>query len=98
MDGEQPVDVYEELLAVKGRHLLHTAVLLAGGQQDGEDLLQAALERVFARWRTIRGKLRQLNGWPTTMAHRNQPGERHERRLRAAPAGRDGTGRRAPAA
>src|ERR1700683_1328786 len=55
MDGEQPADVLEELLAVKGKHLLHTAVLLAGGQEDGEDLLQAALERVFGRWRTIRG-------------------------------------------
>ena len=55
MDGEQPADVLEELLAVKGKHLLHTAVLLAGSQEDGEDLLQAALERVFGRWRTIRG-------------------------------------------
>ena len=55
MDGEQPADVLEELLAVKGKHLLHTAVLLAGSQDDGEDLLQAALERVFRRWRTIRG-------------------------------------------
>jgi RNA polymerase sigma-70 factor (sigma-E family) len=55
MDGEQPVDVLEELLAVRGKHLLHTAVLLAGSQEDGEDLLQAALERVFRRWRTIRG-------------------------------------------
>jgi RNA polymerase sigma-70 factor (sigma-E family) len=55
MGGGQPVGVLEELLAVKGRHLLHTAVLLAGSQEDGEDLLQAALERVFGRWRTIRG-------------------------------------------
>jgi RNA polymerase sigma-70 factor (sigma-E family) len=55
MDGEQPVDVLEELLVVKGGHLLRTAVMLAGGQEDGEDLLQAALERVFRRWRTIRG-------------------------------------------
>lgn len=55
MDGEQSADVLEELLAVKGRHLLHTAVLLAGSQDEGEDLLQAALERVFRRWRTIRG-------------------------------------------
>jgi DNA-directed RNA polymerase specialized sigma24 family protein len=49
MDGEQSADVLEELLAVKGKHLLHTAVLLAGSQDDGEDLLQAALERVFRR-------------------------------------------------
>ena len=55
MDGEQPVAVLEELLAAKGEHLLRTAVLLAGSHDEGEDLLQAALERVFRRWRTIRG-------------------------------------------
>ena len=44
-----------ELLAAKGEHLLRTAVLLAGSRADGEDLLQAALERLFRRWRTIRG-------------------------------------------
>ncbi len=197
MDGEQSADVLEELLAVKGKHLLHTAVLLAGGQDDGEDLLQAALERVFRRWRTIRGNpegylrrtlyhlaadgwrrqqawrarlgllgqpgaqpdetgtvdtrdqlLRQLRQLPArqrtaivlryweelteaqvaqamgcvprarsnplphaacassanstasakTMARRNRQGERHEHRLRAAAAGRDGTHRRASAA
>ena len=30
-------------------------MLLAGSRADGEDLLQAALERLFRRWRTIRG-------------------------------------------
>lgn len=55
MDAEQPVAVLEKLLAVKGEHLLRTAVLLAGSHADGEDLLQAALERVFRRWRTING-------------------------------------------
>ena len=51
----QPVAVLEELLAARGEHLLRTAVLLAGSRADGEDLLQAALERLFRRWRTIRG-------------------------------------------
>jgi RNA polymerase sigma-70 factor (sigma-E family) len=55
MDAEQPVAVLEELLAAKGEHLLRTAVLLAGSHDEGEDLLQAALERVFRRWRTISG-------------------------------------------
>ena len=55
MDAEQPVGVLEELLAAKGEYLLRTAVLLAGSQDEGEDLLQAALERVFRHWRTIRG-------------------------------------------
>ena len=84
MDGEQPADVLEELLAVKGEHLLHTAVLLAGSQEDGEDLLQAALERVFRRWRTIRGNpegyLRQTlyhlaaDGWRRKQAWRARLG------------------------
>ena len=51
----QPVAVLEELLAARGEQLLRTAVLLAGSRADGEDLLQAALERLFRRWRTIRG-------------------------------------------
>jgi RNA polymerase sigma-70 factor (sigma-E family) len=84
MDGEQPADVLEELLAVKGKHLLHTAVLLTGSQEDGEDLLQAALERVFRRWRTIRGNpegyLRQTlyhlaaDGWRRKQAWRARLG------------------------
>jgi RNA polymerase sigma-70 factor (sigma-E family) len=84
MDGEQPAGVLEELLAVKGKHLLHTAVLLAGSQEDGEDLLQAALERVFRRWRTIRGNpegyLRQAlyhlaaDGWRRKQAWRARLG------------------------
>jgi RNA polymerase sigma-70 factor (sigma-E family) len=55
MDGEQPIAVLEQLLTDKGEHLLRTAILLAGSQSDGEDLLQNALERVIQRWRTIRG-------------------------------------------
>lgn len=55
MDDGQPVAVLEELLAAKGEQLLRTAVLLSGSHADGEDLLQAALERVFRRWRTISG-------------------------------------------
>jgi RNA polymerase sigma-70 factor (sigma-E family) len=51
----QPVEVLEELLAARGEQLLRTAVLLSGSRADGEDLLQAALERLFRRWRTIRG-------------------------------------------
>lgn len=84
MDGEQPADVLEELLAVKGKHLLHTAVLLAGSQEDGEDLLQAALERIFRHWRTIRGNpegyLRQTlyhlaaDGWRRKQAWRARLG------------------------
>jgi DNA-directed RNA polymerase specialized sigma24 family protein len=55
MDGEQSIAVLEGLLAEKGETLLRTAILLAGGRAEGEDLLQAALERVIKRWRWIRG-------------------------------------------
>jgi RNA polymerase sigma-70 factor (sigma-E family) len=55
MDGEQSIAVLEALLADKGENLLRTAILLAGSRAEGEDLLQAALERVIKRWRWIRG-------------------------------------------
>jgi len=55
MDSEQSIAVLEALIADKGEHLLRTAILLAGSRAEGEDLLQAALERVFKRWRSIRG-------------------------------------------
>src|SRR5215813_8305571 len=53
--AQQPIAVLEELLAARGERLLHAAVLLAGSHADGEDLLQAALERVFRYWRRIDG-------------------------------------------
>jgi RNA polymerase sigma-70 factor (sigma-E family) len=53
--GQQPVAVLEELLIARGERLLHAAVLLAGSHADGEDLLQAALERVYRHWARIEG-------------------------------------------
>jgi RNA polymerase sigma-70 factor (sigma-E family) len=44
----------EILVAERGRALLATATLLAGGRSAGEDLLQAALEKVLKRWIWIR--------------------------------------------
>jgi RNA polymerase sigma-70 factor (sigma-E family) len=55
MDPGHPVEALEDLLAAKGEHLRRTATLLAGSPQEGEDLLQAALEKAFRRWRSIRG-------------------------------------------
>jgi RNA polymerase sigma-70 factor (sigma-E family) len=55
MDPERSIAVLEELLAARGEHLRRTASLLAGGPDDGEDLLQAALERLFRRWRSVSG-------------------------------------------
>lgn len=43
----------ERLLAERGDQLMRTAVLLAGSRQDGEDLLQAALERLLRRGRRL---------------------------------------------
>jgi RNA polymerase sigma-70 factor (sigma-E family) len=45
----------ERLLADRGKQLLRTAVLLTGSRQDGEDLLQAGLERLLRRGRRIEG-------------------------------------------
>jgi RNA polymerase sigma-70 factor (sigma-E family) len=55
MEPGQAVTVLEEFLAERGRPLLRTAIMLAGSQEAGEDLLQAALERVYRRWRKIEG-------------------------------------------
>jgi RNA polymerase sigma-70 factor (sigma-E family) len=43
----------ERFLAEHGERLLHIAIVLTGSRADGEDLLQAALERLLPRWRTI---------------------------------------------
>ncbi|HUN32312.1 MAG TPA: SigE family RNA polymerase sigma factor [Trebonia sp.] len=51
----QSVAVLEELLVSRGERLLHAAVLLTGSHADGEDLLQAALERVYRHWQRIEG-------------------------------------------
>jgi RNA polymerase sigma-70 factor (sigma-E family) len=51
----QGADALELLLAERGTQLMRTAVLLAGGRQDGEDLLQAALERLIRQGRRITG-------------------------------------------
>jgi RNA polymerase sigma-70 factor (sigma-E family) len=45
----------EHLLAERGPQLLRAAVLLTGSQQDGEDLLQAALERLIRQRRPVDG-------------------------------------------
>jgi RNA polymerase sigma-70 factor (sigma-E family) len=45
----------ERLVAERGNALLATAVLLAGGRAAGEDLLQAALERLMRHWHRIEG-------------------------------------------
>jgi RNA polymerase sigma-70 factor (sigma-E family) len=72
----------ELFLAERGRPLLRTAVLLTGSREAGEDLLQAALERLLRHWRTIEGSpegyLRRTlyhlaaDGWRRQRAWRKQ--------------------------
>jgi RNA polymerase sigma-70 factor (sigma-E family) len=45
----------EQLLAERGSSLMAAAIALAGSRQDGEDLLQAALERVLRKPRQVEG-------------------------------------------
>jgi RNA polymerase sigma-70 factor (sigma-E family) len=55
MDPDRAVADLELFLAERGDYLLRTAVLLTGSKEAGEDLLQAALERLVRRWPTIEG-------------------------------------------
>jgi DNA-directed RNA polymerase specialized sigma24 family protein len=55
MEPDRAVADLELFLAERGDHLLRTAVLLAGGKEAGEDLLQTALERLLRRWPAIEG-------------------------------------------
>ena len=41
------------LVGERGAELLRAAVALTGSRADGEDLLQAALERVLRNWRRV---------------------------------------------
>lgn len=49
----RPGAAVEQLLAARGRHLMQAAVALAGSRMDGEDLLQAALERLLLNYRRV---------------------------------------------
>jgi RNA polymerase sigma-70 factor (sigma-E family) len=52
--SREPEDrAVERLLGERGQHLMRAAVALTGSRADGEDLLQAALERLLQNWRRI---------------------------------------------
>jgi RNA polymerase sigma-70 factor (sigma-E family) len=55
MAAERSAAELERFLAERADHLLRTAVLLAGGREAGEDLLQTAVERLLRRWRRFDG-------------------------------------------
>jgi RNA polymerase sigma factor (sigma-70 family) len=85
----------DRLLAERGDQLMRAAVALAGSRSDGEDLLQAALERLLrSRHRVdsdLEGYLRRIlynlaaDGW-----RRRATGERRLRLIRGAPAASTG--------
>ena len=52
--GHEPGDqAIERLLDERGEHLMRAAVALSGSRADGEDLFQAALERLLQNWNRI---------------------------------------------
>jgi RNA polymerase sigma-70 factor (sigma-E family) len=55
MAGGKNFEGLEEFVALRGDALLATAAMLMGGRAGGEDLLQAALERLMRRWRWVHG-------------------------------------------
>jgi RNA polymerase sigma-70 factor (sigma-E family) len=55
MTTDRGTDELAAFLAQRGDHLLRSAALMAGGRQAGEDLLQAAVERLLAHWRRFDG-------------------------------------------
>ncbi len=98
MAADERVAQLEEFLAERGRPLLRIAALLGGGPEAGEDLLQAALERLLRRWRKFEG---DLEGLPAP--HALPPGRRRlappaqvARQAAAAGWHGPGIGRRSP--
>jgi RNA polymerase sigma-70 factor (sigma-E family) len=55
MERARAAEQLESFLAERGKPLLRAAVLLTGSQEAGEDLLQAALERLIRHWASISG-------------------------------------------
>ena len=55
MANDQAVGELERFLAERDDRLMRTAMLLAGGREAGQDLLQTALERLLRHWRTLDG-------------------------------------------
>jgi RNA polymerase sigma-70 factor (sigma-E family) len=57
MAGETAGADLERLLAERGGQLMAAATALAGSREEGEDLLQAALERVLRKPRQVDGSI-----------------------------------------
>ena len=96
MAGDVDAGSLERLLDERGQHLLRAAVALAGSRADGEDLLQAALERLVRNWHRVQtdpeGYLRR------TLYHLAADGWRARGRWRVRLANSGPRPRRSPAA
>ena len=80
MTGDGRVAALEEFLARRGGPLLRAAALLGGGPEAGEDLLQAALERMLLHWHRVEG---DPEGYlRRTIYHLAADGWRRQRRWR----------------
>ena len=55
MRRQRSFEGLDTLVAERGNALLATALLLTGSSAAGEDLVQAALERLMRHWKRIRG-------------------------------------------
>jgi RNA polymerase sigma-70 factor (sigma-E family) len=55
MGENRAIGELERFLAERADPLMSTAVLLTGSRDAGQDLLQAALERLLRHWRTLDG-------------------------------------------
>ncbi len=55
MGENRAIGELERFLAERADRLMRTAVLLTGSRDAGQDLLQAALERLLRHWRTLDG-------------------------------------------
>jgi RNA polymerase sigma-70 factor (sigma-E family) len=86
--GDRDTDELEAFLAERGDDLLRCAVLLAGGREAGEDLLQSAVERLLVRWRRFDGDpegylRRTMANLSTDRYRRHRLWQRKARLLRA---------------
>jgi RNA polymerase sigma-70 factor (sigma-E family) len=98
---ERGAEDLEQLLAERGDQLMQAAVALTGSRQEGEDLLQAALERLLRNWQRIESDVSNVDGYLwRTMYNLAADGWRRRRtwrrkllliRQEGAAAGADGT-------
>src|SRR5215831_10097500 len=55
MGNDRAIGELERFLTERADRLMRTAVLLSGSREAGQDLLQAALERLLRHWRALDG-------------------------------------------